>query len=93
MNVLVKLVALTFATPALAISGSAAPAPLNDDKSQNRHHAQGEGGEQSCFGQGRSYYGSNYHYNGYYISQRKGDNPENNERWIAQHCDFDESED
>lgn len=92
MRTLTLLAILTFATPALATFDRAAGAPLNDDKAQDRHHAKGEGDENSCFGQGRAAVGSTTHVNGYKISQRKGDNPENNEEWIAMHCDTDESD-
>ena len=47
----------------------------------------------ACFGQARSYYaqgGPNGvlapNNNGYYISQRKGTNPENNRDYIAANC-------
>lgn len=84
------LLAFTIATPALAMSGHAAPAPQNEDRSQDRHHAKGEGEENSCFGQGRSTFASNQGYTGDLLKVRRGDNPESNERWIEMYCDFDE---
>lgn len=87
------LLAFTIATPALAMSDRAAPTPQNEDRSQDRDHAKGEGEENSCFGEGRSTYASNGGYTGQFISQRKGHNPEMNENWIDKYCDFDEVED
>jgi len=46
--------------------------------------------EHACFGQGRSAFasanGGPGTSNGFFISQRKGDNPEINAAWIAANC-------
>ena len=84
------LLAFTIATPALAMSALAAPAPQDLEKAQDRHHAKGEGEENSCFGQGRSTFASNQGYTGDMVKVRRGDNPEINERWVELYCDIDE---
>jgi hypothetical protein len=46
--------------------------------------------DNACFGQGRSAFasanGGPGTSNGFYISQRKGDNPEINAAWVAANC-------
>lgn len=44
--------------------------------------------EHACFAMGRAGFASSdsEYSNGYYISQRKGDNPEINADWIEQNC-------
>ena len=64
----------------VSTAASAAAPTVSDNASSN-----------ACFGQARAYYaqllaamGSS---NGFYISQRKGTNPENNANYIAENCE------
>ena len=93
MKTLALLAALAFATPALAVTDPAPPAPQGDDKARDRPNARGDGEENGCFGQGRSTVGRTSHINGEKISQRKGDNPELNQVWIDMYCEWGESDD